>query len=94
LGIKNQTANDALYSQYLVRQTTDIEAVQREEGHEIPAAFDYTQIAGLSNELKQKLSRAQPLSLAQAGRIEGMTPAALTLILAFLRRFERSRAAI
>jgi tRNA uridine 5-carboxymethylaminomethyl modification enzyme len=94
LGIKDQTANDALYSQYLVRQTTDIEAVQREEAHEIPAAFDYTQIAGLSNELKQKLSRAQPLSLAQAGRIEGMTPAALTLILAFLRRAERSRAAV
>ncbi len=91
--IKEQTSKDALYSQYLVRQSIDIEAVQREESHEVPSDFDYTHIAGLSNELKQKLSKALPHSLAQAGRIEGMTPAALTLILASLRRAERSRIA-
>ena len=92
--IKDQTAKDALYSQYLVRQSIDIQAVQREEGHEVPAGFDYALISGLSNELKQKLSKVQPRSLAQAGRIEGMTPAALTLILASLRRAERARVAV
>jgi tRNA uridine 5-carboxymethylaminomethyl modification enzyme len=84
--IKDQIAKDALYSQYLVRQSDDIAALQREENHQIPDNFDYEIIVGLSNELKQKLNRTQPASLAQAGRIEGMTPAALTLILAFLRR--------
>jgi tRNA uridine 5-carboxymethylaminomethyl modification enzyme len=84
--IKDQTAKDALYSQYLARQSDDIAALRREENHQIPVDFDYDRIGGLSNELKQKLNRAQPASLAQAGRIEGMTPSALTLILAFLRR--------
>lgn len=92
--IRDQVAKDALYSQYLVRQSSDIAALQREESHVIPACFEYEEIPGLSTELKQKLFRAQPTSLAQAGRIEGMTPAALTLILAYLRRAERSRAAI
>ena len=92
--IKDQVAKDALYSQYLDRQATDIAALQREEGHAIPDNFMYDAIPGLSNELKQKLNRAQPSSLAQAGRLEGMTPAALTLILAYLRRSDRNRAAI
>lgn len=92
--IRDQVAKDALYSQYLVRQSADIAALQREESYVIPAIFEYSAIPGLSSELKQKLTRAQPVSLAQAGRIEGMTPAALTLILAYLRRADRSRAAI
>lgn len=84
--IKVQSAKDALYAQYLVRQSSDIAALQREENHHIPANFNYSGIAGLSSELRQKLTRVQPASLAQAARIEGMTPAALTLVLAFLRR--------
>ena len=84
--IKAQSAKDALYAQYLVRQASDIAALQREENHHIPADFNYSIVAGLSTELRQKLTRVQPASLAQAARIEGMTPAALTLVLAFLRR--------
>jgi tRNA uridine 5-carboxymethylaminomethyl modification enzyme len=91
--IKEQSAKDALYAQYLVRQSNDIAALQREENHHIPAGFDYEAVIGLSNELKQKLGRVQPASLAQASRIEGMTPAALTLVLAFLRRTGRLIAA-
>jgi tRNA uridine 5-carboxymethylaminomethyl modification enzyme len=87
--IKEQTAKDALYAQYLVRQSNDIVALQREENQHIPTSFDYEMVVGLSNELKQKLGRVQPTSLAHASRIEGMTPAALTLVLAFLRRTSR-----
>ena len=91
--IKDQSAKDALYAQYLVRQSDDIAALQREESHKIPVNFDYDAVVGLSNELKQKLNRVQPATLAQAGRIEGMTPAGLTLVLAFLRRTNRLLAA-
>ena len=88
--IKAQVAKDALYSQYLARQLTDIAALQREENHAIPEDFHYSAISGLSNELKSKLLKVRPQSLAQAGRLEGMTPAALTLILANLRRTDRA----
>ncbi len=91
--IKDQTAKDALYSQYLTRQNDDAAALLREESHVIMPNFDYDEISGLSAELKQKLQRVRPRSLSQAGRIEGMTPAALTLVLAFLRRAERHRIA-
>lgn len=93
MAIKDQIAKDALYSQYLDRQLGDIAALQRDEGHLIPANLNYQNIAGLSTELKQKLLRIQPGNLAQAGKIEGMTPAALTLILASLRRLDRPREA-
>ena len=91
--IKQQTARDALYAQYLARQENDVAALQREEAHEIPANFDYARMAGLSTELKQKLTRVKPGNLAQAGRIEGMTPAALTLILSGVRKSARQCAA-
>lgn len=91
--IKEQAAKDALYAQYLDRQINDIAALQREEGHLIPDGFEYAEISGLSSELKQKLASQRPATLFQAGRIEGMTPAALTLILAVLRRSDRRRSA-
>ncbi|WP_347311736.1 tRNA uridine-5-carboxymethylaminomethyl(34) synthesis enzyme MnmG [Defluviimonas sp. SAOS-178_SWC] len=91
--IKEQLARDATYATYIDRQTADVEAMRREEAHEIPDDFDYTALTGLSIELKGKLSHARPRTLAQAGRIDGMTPAALTLILASLRRSERQRSA-
>ena len=91
--IKHQTARDALYAQYLSRQFSDIANLQREEGHLIPDCFAYDDIGGLSNELKQKLKKFRPTNLAGAGQIEGMTPAASTLILAHLRRAGRVRAA-
>ena len=91
--IKEQLARDATYATYIDRQSADVEAMRREEAHEIPDDFDYMGLTGLSNELKGKLSLARPRTLAQAGRIDGMTPAALTLILASLRRSERQRSA-
>ncbi len=88
--IKEQIAADALYAQYLHRQDNDAALLRREEMAVIPADFDYETLSGLSNELKQKLKRVLPQNLAQAGRVEGMTPAALTLILAHLRKAQRA----
>jgi tRNA uridine 5-carboxymethylaminomethyl modification enzyme len=72
---------DALYAKFIDRQKLDVEAMRRDENLRIPEDFSYMGIPGLSNELQQKLTRSQPKSLAQAGRIDGMTPAALTLLL-------------
>jgi tRNA uridine 5-carboxymethylaminomethyl modification enzyme len=77
---------DATYDQYADRQAKEVEALQRQELQRIPADFNYAQISGLSNELKQKLARARPESILGASRIEGVTPAALLLLLAHLRK--------
>ena len=77
---------EAGYAVYLERQEADIAQVRREEALAIPEDFDYQSVAGLSNELKMKLAKSRPLSLAQAAKVDGMTPAALTLLLALLRR--------
>ncbi|GIK82756.1 MAG: tRNA uridine 5-carboxymethylaminomethyl modification enzyme MnmG [Alphaproteobacteria bacterium] len=77
---------EAGYDVYLERQRNDIEATRRDEALAIPADLDYRQLSGLSNELVQKLEAARPASIGQAGRIEGMTPAALALLLAQSRR--------
>ena len=87
--IKSQSAKDALYAQYLGRQSADVAALQRDEGVTIPADLDYTAIVGLSTELRQKLSRHRPVDIAKASKIEGMTPTAVSLVLAFLRRADR-----
>lgn len=91
--VRSQIERDALYAQYLDRQAADIDQVRRDEGHEIPEDFDYGSLSGLSAELSSKLSRIQPRTLSQAGRVDGMTPAALTLILARLKKAERQRSA-
>ncbi|MEM1129115.1 MAG: tRNA uridine-5-carboxymethylaminomethyl(34) synthesis enzyme MnmG [Pseudomonadota bacterium] len=91
--IRDQLSRDALYAQYMERQSRDVDALKREQGHEIPVDFDYSALPGLSNELKGKLTKARPTTLAQAGRIEGVTPAALTLVLARLRQVERTKSA-
>ena len=83
---------DAVYSVYLERQSTEIAAYQRDQALKVPDDLDLAGISGLSNELKAKLASERPADLAQAGRIEGMTPAALTLLAAHARR-GRSRAA-
>jgi tRNA uridine 5-carboxymethylaminomethyl modification enzyme len=85
--VMDQLARDALYSNYLERQHRDAEALRRDEAHVIPVDFDYAALPSLSNELKQKLARVRPATLAQAARIEGVTPAALVLILARIKRF-------
>lgn len=88
--IATQVEIEAGYSVYLARQQADIAAVRRDEAVAIPRDFDYGAISGLSNELQEKLGRIRPASLGQAERIEGMTPAALMLLLAHLRRRQRS----
>lgn len=85
-----QLRNDALYAQYTDRQQREAECLRREEAAVIPDDFDYAGVSGLSNELRQKLERHRPQSIAQAGRIEGMTPAALALLLALVRRGKRA----
>ena len=90
--IRAQLKRDALYAQYVARQARDVETLRRDEAHRIPDGFDFDALSGLSNELKQKLKRIRPETLGQAGRVEGMTPAALTLILAKIRQEDRKRA--
>jgi tRNA uridine 5-carboxymethylaminomethyl modification enzyme len=90
--IRDQTAIDALYAQYLHRQEQDARLLQREEETVLPEDLDYAAMPGLSHELGTKLARQRPPTLAHAGRIEGMTPAALTLILAHLRKAQRNKA--
>ncbi|MBL3576597.1 tRNA uridine-5-carboxymethylaminomethyl(34) synthesis enzyme MnmG [Rhodovulum sulfidophilum] len=90
--IRTQLARDALYAHYIDRQAQDVEAMRRDEAQSLPADFPYDQLEGLSTELKCKLSRARPETLAQAARIDGMTPAAATLILARLRQMGRRSA--
>jgi len=84
--ISEQVARDALYSNYITRQQKDIEAIKRDEAQKIPEGFDYNSCEGLSAELKSKLIAARPRNLRQAQKVEGMTPAAIMLVLARLRQ--------
>lgn len=84
--IQQQVHRDALYSNYIDRQKKDIEAIKRDEAIEIPNNFDYLSMSGLSNELTNKLIYQKPKNIAQASRIEGMTPAALFLILSKVKQ--------
>lgn len=88
-----QLSRDALYANYIERQQRDIDVMRRDEMQEIPADMDFARIDGLSNELKLKLGRSRPTNLHQAARVDGMTPAALTLLLAKLRQAQRERSA-
>jgi tRNA uridine 5-carboxymethylaminomethyl modification enzyme len=76
-----QLENDSRYAPYLARQEAEVTELRRAEGVTLPVDLDYDAMPSLSNELRSKLSRVRPRTLGQAGRIEGMTPAALTLIL-------------
>ncbi|WP_071674386.1 tRNA uridine-5-carboxymethylaminomethyl(34) synthesis enzyme MnmG [Nioella nitratireducens] len=89
---KAQLSREALYVSYIERQQRDVAALKRDEAQRIPDGFTYDAIDGLSNELRGKLSHIRPQTLGQAGRIEGMTPAALTLLLTKIRQHERKRA--
>ena len=91
--IAEQVTTDALYAVYLDRQLADIEALKRDEALQIPDDFDYEAIIGLSNEVKQKLVDIRPATLGQASRMDGITPAALTLILSHLKRQTQKGAA-
>ena len=84
--VREQVEIDASYAGYLDRQAADAASFRRDEDLRLPAELDYTAIGGLSNEVRQKLSAVRPLTLGQAARIEGVTPGALTALLAHVRR--------
>lgn len=87
--IAEQLEIDAKYSVYLDRQAADIAAYRRDEALALPDDLDYAAMTGLSHEVRQKLAAIRPRTLGQAGRIDGVTPAALTLLAAHMRRPRR-----
>jgi len=89
--VAEQIAVDARYSVYLERQDADIAAFRKDEAIGLSDELDYGRLAGLSNELREKLDTIRPATLGQAARIEGMTPAALTLVLAEAKRHSAAR---
>ncbi|MCZ8543995.1 tRNA uridine-5-carboxymethylaminomethyl(34) synthesis enzyme MnmG [Mesorhizobium qingshengii] len=82
---------EAKYSVYLDRQKTDVAQIRHEESRLIPETVDFAGVPGLSNELKQKMQARRPRSVADAQRMEGMTPAALAIIVAHVRHQENAR---
>jgi tRNA uridine 5-carboxymethylaminomethyl modification enzyme len=84
--VREQVEIDAAYAGYLDRQAADVAAFRRDEALTLPTDLDYTSVGGLSNEAREKLSTVRPLTLGQAARIEGVTPGALTALLAYVRR--------
>ena len=88
--VRNQVQIDAGYAGYLDRQAADAQALRREEGLTLGHDLDYAAIGGLSNELREKLTLIRPLTLGQAGRIEGMTPGGLTALLSHVKRSART----
>jgi tRNA uridine 5-carboxymethylaminomethyl modification enzyme len=84
--ISEQLEIDAKYDVYLSRQAADVESYRRDEAVALDDDFDYASLAGLSNEAKQKLTAHRPRTIGQAARIDGITPAALTLLVAHVRR--------
>ena len=84
--VRQQVEIDAGYAGYLDRQASDAEALRREEALALPLDLDYAAIGGLSNEVREKLTMVQPRTLGQAGRIEGMTPGALTALLSHVKK--------
>jgi tRNA uridine 5-carboxymethylaminomethyl modification enzyme len=79
------------YQGYITRQEEDIQKLKRQENTAFPEDFDYQHIDGLSNELKQKLMKAKPVSIAKASRIPGITPAAVSLLLIYLKKHQAVR---
>ncbi|WP_342360114.1 tRNA uridine-5-carboxymethylaminomethyl(34) synthesis enzyme MnmG [Terrarubrum flagellatum] len=84
--IRPRIEHDAIYASYVDRQRADIEAFRDDEGLELLENFDFSRLSGLSNEVRQKLELIRPRTVGQAGRIEGITPAALLLLAAAARR--------
>jgi tRNA uridine 5-carboxymethylaminomethyl modification enzyme len=91
--ITEQLEIDAKYDVYLDRQAADIAAFRRDESLDLPADLDYANVRGLSNEARQKLASVRPRTIGQAGRIDGMTPAALTLLVGHIRKGRRVKSA-
>ncbi len=92
--IAEQIEVDAKYDVYLSRQAADVAAYRRDEGFTLPDEIDYASLPGLSNEVKQKLSAQRPRTIGHAAKIDGVTPAALTLLVAHVKRGRRKPAKI
>ncbi|WP_415906338.1 tRNA uridine-5-carboxymethylaminomethyl(34) synthesis enzyme MnmG [Neptuniibacter sp. QD72_48] len=82
------------YAGYIERQKDEIAQMRRQENTPLPENFDYDQVGGLSNELKAKLEEIRPETISQASRIQGMTPAAISLLLVYLKKHQLSKAKI
>jgi tRNA uridine 5-carboxymethylaminomethyl modification enzyme len=91
--ITAQLEIDAKYDVYLSRQAADIATFRRDESLDLPADIDYADVRGLSNEARQKLASMRPCTIGQAGRLDGMTPAALTLLVGHIRKGRRAKSA-
>jgi tRNA uridine 5-carboxymethylaminomethyl modification enzyme len=89
---QRQLSREATYANYISRQQRDIDRIAKDEAHKIPRTFEYQPLDGLSNELKAKLLVVRPSTLAQAARVDGMTPAALALLLSKIKQFEKKTA--
>lgn len=92
--IRERLETEARYAVYLDRQSADVAVLKREEARLIPTDLDFGHLPGLSNELKQKLAERRPSSIAEASAIEGMTPAALAVILTAIENNARSRRSV
>ena len=84
--VAEQVEIEAKYSGYIARQQDEVDKLQRHENTRIPKDFNYSNISGLSNEIKQKLSEVLPETLARASRVPGVTPAAISLLLVMLKK--------
>ena len=91
--IAQQIETDAKYSVYLQRQSADVASYRRDEALALPDGVDYTTMTALSNEVRQKLESIRPRTIGQAGRIDGITPAALTLLAAQVRGGRKGKTA-
>jgi len=86
--VRAQAEVNAKYSGYLDRQQQEIDKASQHEQTELPEELDYAEVRGLSNEVCQKLAQHRPSTIGQAGRISGITPAAISLLLVHLKRHQ------
>jgi tRNA uridine 5-carboxymethylaminomethyl modification enzyme len=86
---RDDLATEAKYAVYLERQRLEIESIRQEEARAIPAELPLAELPGLSSEVRQRIGAARPQTVAQLQRIEGVTPAAVGIVLAHLRQYER-----
>ena len=87
--IQLQLSNDAMYAHYIARQDRDAEGLKRDEQTALDVNFDYTAVSGISNEMQKKLLNAKPETIAKAAKIDGMTPACLSILMAIAKSSQR-----
>ena len=88
MGVFQQVEIQLKYQGYIDRQQGEIERLKKQEDTKLPTDFGYEHMQGLSNELKQKLIEAKPENIGRASRIQGMTPAAISLLLIYLKKYQ------